>query len=115
MGISHEWNHVEAMNTAPGYKEALKLLSSYGTGPFIIRVGGGSTDNTKELLPYGTYTALRQVYRETGARFILGLNFADADLRLTQAQVLRAQRNLPENALVSFELGNEVRSTTAPA
>jgi hypothetical protein len=110
MGISHEWNHVEAMNTAPGYKAALKLLSSYGTGPFIIRVGGGSTDSTKELLSYGTYSALREVYRETGARFILGLNFADADLRLTQAQVLRAQRNLPENALVAFELGNEVSS-----
>jgi hypothetical protein len=32
MGISHEWNHVADMNAVPGYKAALKLLSSFNTG-----------------------------------------------------------------------------------
>jgi hypothetical protein len=65
MGISHEWNHVADMNAAPGYKAALRLLSSYGTGPFIVRVGGGSTDNTKEVLGHNVYNALRQVCSAT--------------------------------------------------
>jgi hypothetical protein len=108
MGISHEWNHVEDLNAAPGYKAALRLLGSYGTGPFIVRVGGGSTDSTKEVLSPNVYKALRQMYKEAGVRYILGLNFEDADMKLTQAQVKRAKANMPEGSLVTFELGNEV-------
>jgi len=109
LGISHEWTRVEDINTAPGYKAALELLSNYSTGPFIIRVGGGSTDSTKDLLPQGVYKAMYQVHKETGASFILGLNFEDTNQQLTQGQWQRAQRGLPEGALVAFELGNEVR------
>lgn len=99
----------QLLTTLPGYKAAIKLLSSYGTGPFGVRVGGGSTDSTKEVLPYTVYKALRQLYQEAGVRFILGLNFEDVNLKLTQAQMLRAQKSLPDDAVVTFELGNEVR------
>jgi hypothetical protein len=110
MGMSHEWNHVEDLNAAPGYKAALRLLGSYGTGPFIVRVGGGSTDNTKEVLSPNVYKALRQMYKEAGVRYILGLNFEDADMKLTQAQMKRAKANMPEDSVVTYELGNEVSS-----
>jgi hypothetical protein len=49
-----------------------------------------------------------QVYKETGVRYILGLNFEDVNLKLTQAQIKRARANLPEDSVVTFELGNEV-------
>jgi hypothetical protein len=55
LGLSHEWDHVEELDTNPGYKRAVKLLSSYGSGPLIIRVGGGSTDKITELLPASVY------------------------------------------------------------
>lgn len=56
-----------------------------------------------------------QVYKETGARYILGLNFEDVNLKLTQAQIKRAKANLPEDSVVTFELGNEVSEHWQPA
>lgn len=44
MGLSHEWPYVEEMATQPKYMDMLNYLTSFGSGPLSIRVGGGSTD-----------------------------------------------------------------------
>jgi hypothetical protein len=49
------------------------------------------------------------LHKETGVKYILGLNFEDLDQKLTQGQMQRARRSLPADTLLSFELGNEVR------
>jgi len=62
MGISHEWTYIEELNNIPGYKDILKMLASYGSGPLIIRVGGGSTDRMNWVQPDYVYDALKQVW-----------------------------------------------------
>lgn len=108
MGISHEWRHVESINNIPGYKDMLRLLSSYGSGPFIIRVGGGSTDRQDTVPSAAVFDALRQVHEETGVKYILGLNFQKGDVELARAQWEAAKQHLPAEALLTFEIGNEV-------
>lgn len=44
LGISHEWPNVEDMPRQPKYMELMKWLSSFGSGPLVVRIGGGSTD-----------------------------------------------------------------------
>jgi hypothetical protein len=114
LGLSHEWTHVEDLDSTPGYKRALKLLSSYGSGPLVIRVGGGSTDKITRVLPQAVYAALARLHQATGARFILGVNGEQADVALARKQLAAAQETLPESAVLTYELGNEVCMSGRP-
>ncbi|KAF6263669.1 hypothetical protein COO60DRAFT_1698710 [Scenedesmus sp. NREL 46B-D3] len=107
LGISHEWTHVEEINNIPGYKDIIRLLTSYGSGPFNIRVGGGSTDKQAYVFPQYVYDALRQVHEETGAQYIMSVNFEEGDVELARAQLKMAKDNLPAEAIVATEIGNE--------
>lgn len=109
LGLSHEWTHVEELNNIPGYKDILNMLTAHGSGPMIIRVGGGSTDKQSRLFPQYVYEALRQVHQDTGALFILGLNFEKSDIGLTKKQFEAAHAILPPESIITFEIGNEVR------
>jgi hypothetical protein len=108
LGISHEWTHVEEINNIPGYKDIIRLLTSYGSGPLNIRIGGGSTDKQAYVFPQYVYDALRQVHEETGAQYIMSVNFEKGDQELARAQFKMAKDNLPAAAIVSTEIGNEV-------
>jgi hypothetical protein len=109
MGMSHEWPHVEEIYDVPEYKEVIRLLNSYGGGPHIMRVGGGSTDLLTTVPGNEVWGPLTALYRETGTRYILGLNFEKGDIDLAKRQMDAAIRGLPADAIVSFEIGNEVR------
>jgi hypothetical protein len=114
MGMSHEWPHIEEIYNIPEYKEVIRLLNSFGGGPHIMRVGGGSTDLLTTVPGNEVWGPLTALYRETGTRYILGLNFEKGDLSLARRQMQAAIRGLPADAIVSFEIGNEVRCTPQP-
>lgn len=107
LGLSHEWTHVEELNNIPGYKDIINMLTQYGSGPMVIRVGGGSTDKQARVFPQYVYDALRQVYEDTGALFILGLNFEASNMTLTQGQYNAAMTSMPPESIITFEIGNE--------
>jgi hypothetical protein len=108
LGISHEWTHVEEINNIPGYKDIIRLLTSYGSGPFNIRIGGGSTDKQAYVFPQYVYDALRQVHEETGAQYIMSVNLESGDTELSRAQLKMIKDHLPASAVVATEIGNEV-------
>jgi hypothetical protein len=108
MGMSHEWPYVEEIYNIPEYKEVIQLLNSYGGGPHIMRVGGGSTDLQTTVPGNEVWGPLAALYRETGTRYILGLNFEKGDVELARRQMQAALNGLPADAIISFEIGNEV-------
>lgn len=108
LGLSHEWTHVEEINNIPAYKDVINLLTSYGSGPMVMRVGGGSTDKQARVFPSYVYEALAQVHEETGMLFILGLNFEKGDIDLARQQFEIARKYLPPESIITFEIGNEV-------
>lgn len=66
LGISHEWTNVEELNHGGSYLQLLKDLTAYGSGPLVVRVGGGSTDKQAEVPPESTFKALRELHNVTG-------------------------------------------------
>lgn len=66
LGISHEWTNVEELNHGGSYLQLLKDLTAYGSGPLVVRVGGGSTDKLADVPPESTFKALRELHEATG-------------------------------------------------
>lgn len=66
MGFSHEWPYVEELYTIPQYMEIIKLLQSYGSGPLVLRVGGGSTDKQDFVPGQQVWQALSKLNAATG-------------------------------------------------
>eukprot|EP00877_Chromochloris_zofingiensis_P009590 jgi/Chrzof1/4885/Cz15g03040.t1 len=109
MGISHEWPHVDELNR-PEYFDIFKRLQSYGSGPLVLRIGGGSSDLQTFVPPDSVWKALTNLHLQTGILFIIGLNFELGDTNLAKGQMDAAKAGLPANSIIGFEIGNEVRS-----
>jgi len=108
MGISHEWPYVEEMSTQPRYMDVVKYLTSFGSGPLNVRVGGGSTDIQNFVPPPNVWDSLAKFSKETGAKFIIGLNLEEGDPALALKQMQAAQAKMPAGSIANFEIGNEV-------
>lgn len=54
------------MNHGGSYLQLLKDLTAYGSGPLVVRVGGGSTDKQADVPPESTFKALRELHNVTG-------------------------------------------------
>lgn len=108
MGFSHEWPYVEELYTIPQYTEVIKLLQSYGSGPLVLRIGGGSTDKLITVPGQEVWDALSKLHKEVGMRYIVGLNFLKNDQDLSRRQMDAAINGLPKGSIMSFEIGNEV-------
>ncbi|KIY98881.1 hypothetical protein MNEG_9078 [Monoraphidium neglectum] len=106
LGISHEWVAAEEL-ADPDTLQLLKDLAAYGTGALVMRIGGGSTDLQRTVPGPRVWAALRKLHQETGAVFILGINFLAEDFQLTQRQMQAIRRELPNDAVLAIELGNE--------
>lgn len=65
LGISHEWTNVEELNHGGSYLQLLQDLTAYGSGPLVLRVGGGSTDMLTDMLPNSTWRALQELHSIT--------------------------------------------------
>lgn len=107
MGISHEWPFVEELAARPEYIALVRKMGSFGNGPPIVRVGGGSTDKLTAVPPQKVWDALAKLYREADARYILGLPLERMDAPLARAIYEKARKELPADAILSFEIGNE--------
>jgi len=108
LGISHEWPFVEELAARPEYIALVrKMGSAYGNGPPVVRVGGGSTDKLTAVPPQKVWDALNKLYREANVRYILGLPLERQDAPLARAIYERARKELPADAILTFEVGNE--------
>eukprot|EP00878_Enallax_costatus_P017264 GHUV01018129.1.p1 GENE.GHUV01018129.1~~GHUV01018129.1.p1 ORF type:complete len:450 (+),score=80.81 GHUV01018129.1:440-1789(+) len=83
------------------------MLQSFGSGPLVLRVGGGSTDKQVTVPEPRVWQALSKLHEATGMKFILGLNFFYNNVALARAQMDAAKAGLPQGSIMSFEIGNE--------
>ncbi|GAX74173.1 hypothetical protein CEUSTIGMA_g1622.t1 [Chlamydomonas eustigma] len=108
LGLSHE-PITTARQVLPTlqYRNFIKLLSSFQTGPFIIRWGGNAQDNQLDIIEDEHWISMRDLHQETGVQYMIGLNLAARDPGLAVTQVGNAMRFLPPGAILAFNIGNE--------
>ncbi len=112
MGFSHEWGNARwflgsAQNGENGiYRRLLANLTAYGSGPPVLRIGGNSTDATREPTP-NFIQPFVDLARSTGAHFILGVNLAGGDPQLAARQTQMYVTKMPPGTVDAIEIGNE--------
>jgi Glycosyl hydrolase family 79 C-terminal beta domain len=112
MGLSHEWANSMAIlgysktGTNLIYQQLLKNLSSFGSEPIELRIGGNSTDNNGK--PSGDrMKAFAELASALHTPFILGINLGLNNLDISQSQVQFYLSEMPKGSIEAFELGNE--------
>lgn len=112
MGLSHEWANSMAIlgysktGTNLIYQQLLKNLSSFGSDPIEIRIGGNSTDNNGR--PSGDrMKPFAELSSALHTQFMLGINLGSNDLGISQSQVQFYLSEMPKGSIEAFELGNE--------
>ncbi len=101
------------------YRRLLSLLHVPGDGPFILRIGGDSSDHTFydprilklprwvfDLTPEFVARTAR-VVREMKLHVILDLNLITATPALAAAWAQEAEAVMPKGSIIGFEVGNE--------
>ena len=75
LGLSHE-PITMAKHVLPTeeYRGFLRLLSSFDTGPFIIRWGGNEQDRLLEPVEDDHWKAMRDLHVAVGVKYMIGLN-----------------------------------------
>lgn len=125
VGFSMEYRDavVKAGHVATGASPVFVGLArglTNGNGAPMVRVGGGSSDETwwnpeRETRPRGIYFDLdtgwtggiAEFVRQTGSPLILGLNFGQRDAELARRMARELMANLPARSIRAFEIGNE--------
>jgi hypothetical protein len=91
MGLSHEWGLAQDLtgSAASGrndiYRQLLRNLTSYGSGPVILRIGGNSTDYTGEPKA-GMLQPFADLANDMGVHFYLGVNLGSGNPQLAVNQ-----------------------------
>jgi hypothetical protein len=124
LGLSTEWDSVEAYTGADGHRRAalLRLLEPLvrEAGGLALRVGGDTADQAwwnprgrprpagvlQDLNP-ATLDAVAWLARGLGGPVTLNVNLALGDPHNALALARAAQRRLPRGSLDTLELGNE--------
>ena len=116
MGLSQEWGYAqqiagdEQTGVNETYRQLLRNLTSYGSGPLIIRVGGYTVEATK----YPTETTVRPLAELAGAtdtHFYLSVFSGSAkyvDMAVSQARNYIS--HMPAGSVDAIEVGNEPES-----
>jgi len=113
LGFSREWRHFvtpdEGPDAAvhPAYLRLIEQLSRFNKQGVCFRIGGNSADGMGVSPEPARWQQLRVIYQATRMPLIINLNLAREDVELDKAMILDAQRFLPPEAILSFELGNE--------
>ena len=101
------------------YRRAISLLHVPGDGPFVLRIGGDSSDHTffdptVHQLPswaFGLTVAFvartARIVREMRLRVILDLNLITATPPSASAWAGEAEATMPRGSIIGFEVGNE--------
>ncbi len=88
------------------YQQLLKNLTSFGSDPIDLRIGGNSSDNNGR--PSGDrMKPMAEVASTLHSRFILGIGLGPNDLDLSKNQVQFYLSEMPKGSIEAFELGNE--------
>jgi Glycosyl hydrolase family 79 C-terminal beta domain len=119
-GFSIEvWDAMHDAHYLALFKRAVGLVRVPGDGPFVLRVGGNSTDQSywRSRLPTGRPMAfelrgnwLRSVsaiVRALHAKVILGLNAVSQSASMASSEAHAVLRALPAHSVAGFEIGNE--------
>jgi hypothetical protein len=112
MGIAHEWGDGQAImgSSATGvnqlYRNLLKGLTAYGSGPMIVRIGGNSTDTLQEPSA-STIEPFAELARALGVQFYLGVNLGSSNQQLAIDQAQAFTHQMPPGSLAALEIGNE--------
>ncbi len=112
MGLSQEWNDAQSTmgDAATGvnaiYRQLLTNLTSYGSGPINLRIGGDSTDATGEPTST-TITPFVELAEAMGAQFELGVNLGSNNVNLATDQATAYVSQMPSGSLLALEIGNE--------
>lgn len=97
----------------------LRLLHAPGTGPFVLRIGGDSTDHSVFdlnvgrhptgifALDTGWFRQMSALVHDVGARLILDLNLVANLPRMAALWADAAVDELPRGSVEGFEIGNE--------
>jgi len=86
------------------YRKLVSNLTSYGSGPIIMRIGGDGTDHERWVR---SATSFAEFAKATGAHFILGVNLGANDVGLAVDQTKTFVRQMPAHSLDAIEIGNE--------
>lgn len=112
-GLSHEWNDVQnnimgssQIGTNQVYRQLLKNLMLNSSYPFLIRIGGGSTDSTGEP-DSRTIPAFAELAKAMGVQFTLGVNLGSDNVNLANDQAKAYMSQMPSGSIRAFEVGNE--------
>ncbi len=112
MGLSNEWGTSQAMmgdsvsGVNEAYRQLIRNLMTYGSGPIILRIGGNSTDESGEP----TSTTIRPFVELANAldvHFYLGVNLAAGNVNLAMDQAKDYINQMPKGSIDAIEIGNE--------
>lgn len=121
-GISHEWGDGQGImgwvaNGGVNYiyrHLLLPLLDGHWFSPFLIRIGGGSTDAqgypvAGDISKTQALNELRTYLAGYGypVQFTLGVNMRNGSSSLAQAQLSAYLAQMAPNSIAAFEIGNE--------
>ena len=111
IGFSHEWGDAQgnlgwsAVGANAIYRQLLNNLANPGW-PFLIRIGGGSTDSSVEPVAT-TVTAFSELAGALPVKFSLGVNLGASNLQLARDQAAFFIAHMPSGSIRSIEIGNE--------
>jgi hypothetical protein len=112
MGLSHEWGTAQTLmgDSSTGvdniYRQLLKNLMAFGSGPIELRIGGNSTDETGEPAST-TVQPFAELAKALPVRFYLGVNLGSDNVNLAADQAKAYVSQMPEGSLDAIEIGNE--------
>ena len=111
MGLSYEQGLNNPLFGQPGdpnpiFIQLINNLLAYGAGPFNIRYGGISTDETG-YPSSTTYSQLAEIAKDVNTRFEIGINLATDSIPLATAETQAIVSQMPSGSLDAIEIGNE--------
>jgi hypothetical protein len=112
MGLSHEWGTAQTMmgDSTTGvdniYRQLLKNLTAFGSGPIVLRIGGLSTDESGEPTS-STAQPFAELASALGVHFYLGVNLGSDNVNLAVDQATAYVSQMPAGSLDAIEIGNE--------
>ncbi len=119
-GFSIEvWDAMHDAHHLALFKRAVGLVRVRGDGPFALRIGGNSTDQSywHSRLPTGRPMAfelrgnwlrsVNAIVRALRAKVILGLNAVSRSESMASSEAHAVLRALPAHSVTGFEIGNE--------
>lgn len=114
LGFSHEWGDAEgtygwnAQGTNYIFRQLLSNLMDSPNSPFLIRIGGGSTDDSSTVFSVEAFNELNAAL--PGVKFTTGVKLGNAltsTPAVAEQQALSYLSNMTPGILDSIEIGNE--------